>query len=50
MPEFCQPLEKEELDRLDGAKRFVVAEQVKWRNKLIEKEKELTRLKKELGE
>lgn len=50
VPEFSQQLEKEELERLDTAKRFVVAEQVKWRNKLIEKEKELARLKKELGE
>lgn len=50
MPEFCQPIEKEELERLNGAKMFVVQEQAKWRNKLIEKEKELERLKRELGE
>lgn len=48
MPEFTQLMEKEEAERLDQAKKDIVAETDKLRNLLIEREKELERLKKEV--
>ncbi|KDQ64195.1 hypothetical protein JAAARDRAFT_52178 [Jaapia argillacea MUCL 33604] len=48
VPEFTQLMEKEEAERLETAKKTVVAETDKWRATLIEKEKELERLKKQL--
>jgi YEATS domain-containing protein 4 len=48
LPEFHASMEKEEADRLEAARKTVVAEQGRWRGILIEKEKELERLKKEL--
>ncbi|KAH8096676.1 yeats family protein [Cristinia sonorae] len=47
-PEFTLEMEKEEGERLEAAKRKVVAEQEKWRGILIEKEKELEKLQKML--
>ncbi|KXN89481.1 hypothetical protein AN958_05643 [Leucoagaricus sp. SymC.cos] len=44
-PEFSQLMEKEEQERLEEARKAVIAETDKWRNTLIEKEKELERLK-----
>ncbi|KAG9049510.1 NuA4 histone H4 acetyltransferase complex and the SWR1 complex subunit [Tulasnella sp. UAMH 9824] len=48
MPEFTQLMEKEEAERLDQAKKDIVAETDKLRNLLIEREKELERVKKEV--
>jgi YEATS domain-containing protein 4 len=45
-PEFTQLMEKEEHERLEEARKTIVAETDKWRNILIEKEKELERLQK----
>jgi len=50
MPEFTAVMEKEELDRLEAARKTLIEEQEKWRATLIEKENELKRLKKELGD
>ena len=47
-PEFNQEMEKEELVRLEDARKAVVAEQSKWHAMLIEKEKEKERLQKEV--
>ncbi len=47
-PEFTQEMEKEEAERLDKALKTIVDETHKWRNKLIEKENEANKLKKEL--
>ena len=41
-------MEREEADRLERALKTIVEETHKWRNKLIEKENEANRLKKEL--
>lgn len=43
-------MEKEEAERLETARKAIIAEQDKWRTMLIEKEKELERLNKQLGE
>ena len=48
VPEFTQQMEKEEAERLEAARKTIIAEQDKWREKLIEKEKELVRLRKQL--
>ncbi|KAI0068559.1 yeats family protein [Artomyces pyxidatus] len=50
VPEFWAGMEKEEIERLERARKVVVAEQEKWRATLIEKEKELEKLKRDLGE
>ena len=47
-PEFTQEMEREEAERLERALKTIVEETHKWRNKLIEKENEANRLKKEL--
>lgn len=47
-PEFNQEMEKEELVRIEEARKAVVAEQNKWHATLIEKEKEKERLQKEV--
>lgn len=49
-PEFTQEMEKEEGERIEGAKKQVIAEQDKWRVMLIEKEKELEKLQKLIAE
>ena len=43
-------MEKEEAERLENARKAIVAEQEKLRLSLHEKEKELERLKKTLGD
>jgi YEATS domain-containing protein 4 len=48
VPEFTQAMEKEEHERLITAKKKIIAEQEKWRAILIEKEKELEKLKKQV--
>lgn len=50
VPEFSAEMEKEEAERLETARKAIIAEQDKWRTMLIEKEKELERLNKQLGE
>ncbi|GBE79817.1 yeats family protein [Sparassis latifolia] len=49
VPEFTQAMEKEEAERLENARKTVIAEQDKWREKLIEKEKELDQLRRQLA-
>ncbi|TCD67267.1 NuA4 histone H4 acetyltransferase complex and the SWR1 complex subunit [Steccherinum ochraceum] len=49
-PEFTQEMEKEEGERIEQAKKQVIAEQDKWRAMLIEKEKELEKLQKLIAE
>ncbi|KAG8865166.1 NuA4 histone H4 acetyltransferase complex and the SWR1 complex subunit [Tulasnella sp. 330] len=48
MPEFTMLMEKEEGERLDTAKRNIVSETDQLRGILIEREKEMERLKKEV--
>ena len=48
VPEFTQEMEKDEAERLEVARKKVIAEQEKWRDTLIEKEKELLRLQRQL--
>lgn len=50
LPEFTQEMEKDEAERLEAARKKVIAEQEKWRNILIEKEKELAKLKAQLAD
>ncbi|KAL5530336.1 YAF9 [Sanghuangporus sanghuang] len=47
-PEFTQAMITEEAERLEKARKDVIAEQDKWRGILIEKERELERLRKQL--
>lgn len=47
-PEFQQEMEKEEAERIEKALKQIVEDTHKWRNKLIEKENESNKLKKEL--
>lgn len=49
-PEFTQEMEKEEAERLEVARKHVIAEQDKWRAMLIEKERELEKLQKQIAE
>ncbi|KAF9006739.1 yeats family-domain-containing protein [Cyathus striatus] len=49
VPEFTEVMIKEEADRLEQARKSVIAEQDRWRTKLIEKEKELEKLQKQLA-
>ncbi|KAH7876470.1 yeats family protein [Lentinula edodes] len=49
VPEFTSLLEKDEAERLDKAKKLIIAEQEKTRALLIAKEKELARLQKMLN-
>ena len=50
VPEFTQEMEKEEAERLEAARKKVIAKQNKWRDLLIEKEKELAKLKAQLSD
>ena len=50
VPEFTQAMEKEEVDRLEAAKKAVTMEQERLRLRLHEREKELELLKQQLGE
>lgn len=47
-PEFTLLMEKEETERLEEARKAVVEEQERWRNMLIEKEKELQKLQEQI--
>ena len=47
VPEFTALMEKEEYDRLEEAKKAIVVEQARWKEILLEKEKELDRLQKQ---
>jgi YEATS domain-containing protein 4 len=49
VPEFVASMEPEEHERLANARRALVAEQDQWRTMLIEREKELERLKKRVA-
>lgn len=49
VPEFTAVMEKEEAERLETARKAVIEQQNKWRSTLIEREKELEKLKKELA-
>ncbi|KAG7097440.1 hypothetical protein E1B28_004785 [Marasmius oreades] len=49
IPEFTRLMEKEEAARLEDAKKKVAAEQERWRNILIEKEKELEQLRRRVN-
>ena len=49
-PEFSQVMEKEESDRLEGARKKLIAETDNWRSQLIKKENELQLLKRDLNE
>jgi len=48
VPEFTTLMEKEETERIEEARKAVIAEQGRWRDALIEKEKELDELQKQL--
>ncbi|KAI0307054.1 yeats family protein [Multifurca ochricompacta] len=50
VPEFTAAMEKEEIQRLEEARKSVVAEQEKLHASLIEKEKELEKLRRDLGD
>lgn len=50
VPEFTQGMEREEAERLEAAKKIVVAELERLRIRLHEREKELEGLKQQLGE
>lgn len=50
VPEFTQEMEREEANRLESARKAIVVEHEKLRYTLHEKEKELERLKKMLGD
>lgn len=49
-PEFTLQMEKEEAERLEEARKAIVAEEERWRMKLLEKEKELEQLQKLVAE
>lgn len=48
VPEFNTLMEKEEADRLEEARKTIVSEQDRWRDILIEREKELQKLQRQL--
>jgi YEATS domain-containing protein 4 len=50
VPEFTAVMEKDEIQRLEDARKTVIAEQEKLRAALTERDKELEKLKSELGE
>ncbi|KAI0322490.1 yeats family protein [Amylostereum chailletii] len=50
VPEFNMLMEKEELERLDEARRSIMSEAMRVQSRLSERERELERLKRELGE
>ena len=50
VPEFNLQMAQEEYDRLEEAKKAIVAENEKWKAKLAEKERELEALQRELAE
>ncbi|KAF9534590.1 yeats family protein [Crepidotus variabilis] len=50
LPEFTNLMEKEESERLEEAKKTIIEEHAKWHKKLIEKEKELERLQRDIAD
>jgi YEATS domain-containing protein 4 len=48
VPEFTSAMEKEEGERLEEAHKIVITEHARWRTILIEKERELEQLQKEV--
>jgi len=50
VPEFHAGMEKEESDRLEEARKTIIAEQDHWRGILIEREKEIQRRQREVDE
>ncbi|EIW76219.1 yeats-domain-containing protein [Coniophora puteana RWD-64-598 SS2] len=48
VPEFTTTMEKEEYDRLENAKKQILAEQEHWKKLLLEKEKEFQKLQKQI--
>jgi YEATS domain-containing protein 4 len=50
VPEFHAGMEKEESERLEEARKTIIAEQDRWREILIEREKEIQRLQREVDE
>lgn len=48
LPEFNQLMEKEESDRLEAARKVVLTEQERLRSRLVEREKELEILRRQL--
>lgn len=48
VPEFTAAMEREETERLEGARKAIIEQQNKWRGILIEREKELEKLQKEV--
>ncbi|KAF7317745.1 Yeats-domain-containing protein [Mycena kentingensis (nom. inval.)] len=49
-PEFTQQMEREEAERFEEARRTLLAEEDKWKLRLIEKERELEQLKRLVAE
>jgi YEATS domain-containing protein 4 len=49
VPEFTSIMAEEEAERIEAARKNVIAEQDKWRGILIEREKDLERLQKQLA-
>jgi YEATS domain-containing protein 4 len=49
VPEFTAAMEKEEAERLETARKGVIEQQDNWRSLLIEREKELEKLQKEVA-
>ena len=50
VPEFHAGMEKEESERLEEARKTIITEQDRWRDILIEREKEIQRLQREVDE
>jgi YEATS domain-containing protein 4 len=50
LPEFISLMEKEEAERLEEARKKVIEEQSKWHKKLIERERELEKLQRQVAE
>lgn len=48
LPEFTQLMEKEESERLEAARKVILVEQERLRSRLIEREKELEILRRQL--
>ena len=49
VPEFTIQMEKEEQERLETAKKAIIAEQDRWKGILIERERELEVLQKQVS-
>lgn len=50
LPEFTSLMEKDEAERLEEARKKVIEEHAKWHKKLIEKERELEKLQRQVAE